>query len=129
MERFKRHGDLSWCELMTNDVAGAKRFYSEVLGWEMEDMAASAMPYTVVKTGGQAVGGIMAMPPQSEGKTPAWGVYITVADVDARVKTAEGLGAKVLMAPMDIPGVGRFAWIADPQGAAIALITYTMPDN
>jgi predicted enzyme related to lactoylglutathione lyase len=127
MERFKQHGDLSWCELMTSDVEGAKRFYAEALGWEMESMDAGGMVYNVVKTGGRGIGGIMAIPPQSGPRPPAWGVYITVDDVDGRVNKAEMLGAKVLMAPHDIPGVGRFAWIQDPQGAALALITYSMP--
>jgi len=55
---------------------------------------------------------------------PAWGSYVTVDDVDKVVAKLAGLGGRVLLAPMDIPTVGRFATIMDPQGATISLITY-----
>jgi predicted enzyme related to lactoylglutathione lyase len=68
---------------------------------------------------------MMAMPPgASGGQPPAWGVYITVADTDATVAQAVRLGASVLMPAQDIPSVGRFAWLKDPQGAAFAVIAY-----
>jgi predicted enzyme related to lactoylglutathione lyase len=57
---------------------------------------------------------------------PAWGGYVTVDDVDAVVVRVAGLGGRVLLAPTDIPTVGRFATIQDPQGATISLITYAM---
>jgi hypothetical protein len=55
---------------------------------------------------------------------PTWGAYVTVDDVDAVVARVSGLGGQVLLAPTDIPTVGRFAMIGDPQGATISLITY-----
>jgi predicted enzyme related to lactoylglutathione lyase len=82
------------------------------------------MTYTLVMTAGEKVGGIMAIPRDAQGLAPAWGSYVTVDDVDARVARAQSLGAKLLMAPRDIPNVGRFAVIADPQGAMLAMITY-----
>ena len=63
---------------------------------------------------------------EREGDAPAWGSYITVDDVDAVVARVAGLGGRVLLAPTDIPTVGRFATIVDPQGATISLITYAM---
>jgi hypothetical protein len=57
-------------------------------------------------------------------KPPTWGCYVTVDDVDARADQAKRIGGQVLVAPTDIPGVGRFAVIQDPQGAMISLITY-----
>ena len=113
------HGALSWTELRTGDMAGAKSFYANVLGWETEDMEGSPQPYTIVKTGGAPVGGITA----GDG-APQWVTYITVDDVDARVKAAEAAGAKVVVPAFDAPGVGRMANIEDPTGALIALITY-----
>jgi len=121
---FKQHGAFSWCELMTTDVDAAKTFYSAFFGWETEDMSMPEMVYTVVKAGGEEVGGIMAMPPQAQGVPPAWGTYVTVDDVDETSKMAEKLGGKVLLAPQDIPEVGRFCLIQDPQGAMINIITY-----
>ncbi len=66
------------------------------------------MNYTVVKVGDEAVGSIMAIPPQAEGTPPNWGGYVTVDDVDATARKAEELGAKILVPLTDIPNVGRF---------------------
>lgn len=124
-EQFKQHGAFSWCELMTTDVAAAKAFYTKLFGWDTENMAAAGMDYMVVKAGGKGIGGIMAMPKDAPpGMPPAWGTYVTVKDVDATARTATQLGAKLLVPPQDIPKVGRFCVIQDPQGAVISAITY-----
>ena len=75
---FKQHGAFSWSELMTTDVEGAKKFYSDLFGWETEDMNMGDMNYTVVKVGEEGLGGMMTTPPQAEGTPPNWGVYVTV---------------------------------------------------
>lgn len=124
MERFRQHGAFSWCELMTTDVAAAKAFYAKLFGWEVEDMFMPGMAYTEVKAGGNRIGGIMAIPKESPGMHPMWGAYVTVDDVDLTARTAEQLGARLLVPPQDIPNVGRFCVIQDPQGAVINAITY-----
>jgi hypothetical protein len=123
---MKQHGAFSWCELMTTDVTAAKQFYSQLFGWQMDDqpLPEMGMTYTVVKVGDRGVGGIMPMPPQSSAPFPCWNGYVTVDDVDASVKLAEQLGAKILVSPTDIPDTGRFCVIQDPQGAVINLISY-----
>lgn len=109
---------------MTTDVAAAKAFYGKLFGWETEDMPMPGMTYIVVKNGGREIGGIMAIPQEERGMPPAWGTYVTVDDVDATAKAAVELGAKLLVPPTDIPDVGRFCVIRDPQGATINAITY-----
>lgn len=121
---FKQHGAFSWCELMTTDAEAAKAFYTKLFGWDSEDMPMPGMTYTVVKAGGNGIGGIMAIPKEAQGKPPAWGPYVTVDDVDLTAKIAVQLGAKLCVPPQDIPGVGRFSVIQDPQGAALSIITY-----
>ena len=121
---FKQHGAFSWFELMTSDVDGAKKFYSNLFGWKTEDMSMGEMDYTVVKMGEEGLGGMMHPPPQSEGMPPSWGVYVTVDDIDATARKAEELGGKILVPPTDIPTVGRFSVLQDPQGAVISAITY-----
>jgi len=124
-DRFKRQGMISWHELMTGDVEGAKKFYAELLGWGFQEFPMEeGGSYWVVKVGEEEVGGIMGTPPDAAGVPPHWGLYITVDNVDATVKKAEKMGAMVLVPPMDIPKVGRFAVLQDPQGAAFAIITY-----
>ena len=124
-EQFKQQGAFSWCELMTGDLAEAKSFYISLFGWETEDMPMPGMTYTVVKAAGCGIGGMMSIPKEAQGMHPAWGVYVTVDDVDLTAKKAEQLGATLCVPPRDIPGVGRFCVIQDPQGATISAISYS----
>lgn len=125
-EQFKTHGAFSWYELTTTDVEAAKAFYSTLFGWTTKDDTSTGMPYTLFNVGGKETGGIMSMPPGAQGYPPSWGAYVTVKDVDATANLASELGARILVAPRDIPKVGRFCVIQDPQGAVISAITYVM---
>jgi len=124
MQAIKEHGVFSWNELMTTDMPAAKKFYREALGWELQDQNSPNMPYIIAKQGDREVAGIMGIPDEAKGMPPSWGSYVTVDDVDARVARVQSLGGKLLLAPQDIPNVGRFSVIADPQGATLAMITY-----
>ncbi|MGD8396031.1 MAG: VOC family protein [Candidatus Eiseniibacteriota bacterium] len=129
-KRFETHGDFSWTELLTTDVDGARAFYSELLGWTMEEMPMGASTYHVLKVGDAAVGGIMQMPAKvPSGTPPHWGSYVTVTDVDAVAGKVGALGGKLIVPPTDIPNVGRFCTIQDPQGAVLSLIAYAPPAN
>ncbi len=127
--KYKLHGAFSWCELLTTDVADAKRFYSKLFGWTLEPAPIAGMEYTLVKYGGEQMGGIMTTPSAAAGLPPCWGVYVTVDDVDATAKLAVEMGGKVLMPPQNIPQVGRFCVLQDPQGAMINAITYNMQEG
>jgi hypothetical protein len=124
-EFIMQHGAFSWSELITTDVPGAVEFYTKLFGWTTQELQMEGMSYTLVKVGEKQVGGMMAVPPQAQGMPPAWGVYVTVDDVDSIAKTAEKLGGKIIVPPTDIPDVGRFCVIQDPQGAVISAITYS----
>ena len=124
-EQFKTHGAVSWSELLTTNPAAAKEFYTKLFGWTTEDMSVTpGMNYTAVKVGGNGIGGIMAIPQAAQGMPPSWMTYVTVDDVDKTAKQAQELGGKILIGPHDIPTVGRFCVIQDPQGAVISAITY-----
>jgi len=127
-EQYQQHGAFSWNELMTTDVPAAIGFYSELFGWTTEEYTGAGVPYTIVKVAGKEAAGMMKMPPEAQGMPPAWGIYVTVDDVDATAKKAEELGGKILFPPTDIPTVGRFCVIQDPQGAVISAITFKMPE-
>lgn len=115
------HGRFVWYELMTSDVAAAEAFYGAVLGWEGQDCDIPGVTYKILSAGGNPVAGAMAMPPVCEGMDPNWTGYVAVEDVDAAAGRVAELGGTVHRAPDDIPGVGRFAIVADPQGAVFAL--------
>ena len=123
-DKLLKHGRFSWNELMTTDVEGARAFYGKLFGWQYEGFPMEDMTYEVIRSGGEEIGGMMPMPPQAGEHPSAWSVYITVDNVDNSVKLAEELGGKIHVPPTDIPEVGRFAIIQDPQGAYVSIITY-----
>jgi hypothetical protein len=121
------HGAFCWNELSTTDGEAAKKFYAELLGWELKTSDATGMAYTEIVVGGKHVGGIYQAGPECGGgdaeAPPRWSSYIAVDDVDAAAGRVQALGGKVSVPPMDIPNTGRFCVITDPTGASISLIT------
>jgi len=115
-------GSFAWTELNTRDLPAAKAFYTEVFGWTANEMDMGGMSYTEWKLGDRSVAGMMAMPEMVPAEVPAyWLVYFAVDDTDATVAKANETGATTLLPPTDIPP-GRFAVLADPDGAAFAVI-------
>jgi predicted enzyme related to lactoylglutathione lyase len=125
---FRQHGAFSWNELITPDLEAAKQFYGTLFGWKTQDSPMEGLTYTMVEAGGREVGGMMSTPPEAQGMPPMWGSYVTVDDVDQIAERAAELGGSLLVEPRDIPGVGRFCVIRDPQGAMISAISYLAPD-
>ncbi len=117
-------GHFVWYELMTTDMAAAQAFYAKVVSFGARDASAPGMSYTLLTAGEIAVGGLMPLPQQarSMGALPRWLGYVAVADVDKSTRRIGELGGTVHIPPADIPGIGRFSVIADPQGATLALI-------
>ena len=121
MSNAEIRGRFVWHELMTTDTDAASDFYSHIVPWKTQD---SGMPsYTLWMSGKYQAGGLMALPEESASAPPHWIIYIGTPDVDATVEAAEKLGGKVLKGASDIPSVGRFAVLTDPQGAAFAVYT------
>jgi len=115
-------GAIAWNELVTTDAKDAVDFYGSLLGVESAPME-GPMEYTMLKVSGADVAGVMQITEEMGPVPPNWMVYFTVANVDDTAKKAESLGAVLLVAGMDIPGVGRFATIQDPQGAVFGIFT------
>lgn len=116
------HGRFVWYELMTTNTEAAKAFYSRVIGWGTAPFKGGGEPYTLWMAGETSVGGMMTLPEEARkmGAPPSWTGYVAVPDVDATAKQAAALGGKVLVPGTDIPEVGRFAILQDPQGATLA---------
>jgi len=72
-------------------------------------------------------GGMYTLTPEMAGMPPSWMPYFVVEDADATAAKASSLGGTVLKGPDDIPNVGRFALIRDPQGAMFYIIRFEMP--
>jgi len=116
-------GRFVWYELLTSDVEAARDFYTKVVGWGLEDWEGGDSPYTMWTAGGTPMGGVMELPGEvaAQGVPPHWLGHVEVEDVDAAAARAQGLGGSIHHPPESIPTVGRFAIIADPQGAALSL--------
>jgi uncharacterized protein len=118
------HGTFYWNELMTRNIEKAKKFYADTLGWSFDAMPMPDGTYWVAKTDGNNVGGLFDISAPQFGPVPeGWMSYIAVDNVDARVKKAQSLGAKLMKPIFDVPGVGRIAILSEPGGAAIGWMT------
>jgi predicted enzyme related to lactoylglutathione lyase len=117
------HGHFVWYELMTTDAKAAEAFYCTVVGWTARDAGHAGPAYTALLAGDVRVAGLMSLPEDARaaGAKPLWIGYIAVDDVDAYADKAVQAGGKLHRPGADIPGVGRFAMVADPQGAAFVL--------
>ena len=123
-------GSFCWTEIACTDLSRCRPFYENVFGWQFKpsETVGDEMEYLEFSSSGEVYpdGALYEMKAEMFGGDlpPAHiELYVTVDDIDAAVGKAEGLGATVGFGPYDIPNVGRFAVIADPTGANIAMIT------
>jgi hypothetical protein len=112
-------GQFFWHTLMTTDVKAAERFYGGVVGWKATDSGAPGQQYTLFNVGDRGVAGMLAITSDmaEHGARPGWLGYISADDVDQTLSRIKQEGGKALMGPQEVPGVIRFAMVADPQGA------------
>ena len=121
-------GRFVWHELMTTDTEAAADFYGKVVGWSTQRWSGDS-EYTLFMTPSGPMAGLMLLPEEAKAMNvpPNWLSYIGTPDVDATAQLAAQLGGEVLRAPDDVPGVGRFAVLADPHGAAFGIMTLESP--
>ena len=120
-------GSACWHELATNDVERAGKFYSELFGWTLFVSDMPTGPYTMFMNGEVHAGGMLQMTAECEGIPSHWMVYFAVADCDASAADAKSRGGQIKVPPTDIPGVGRFSVVQDPQGAVCSIIRLETP--
>jgi len=114
------NGQFVWHDHLTKNPKAAIAFYGEVIGWKTQPFGDSGYVMWVASQG--PLGGVMTLPEEAAkmGAPPHWMGHVQVENVDATAALTKKLGGKVYQEPTDIPTVGRFAVIADPQGAAIS---------
>ena len=114
-------GKFVWYDQMSNDLPGAEKFYSKVVGWTLAPNTMNAQTYTLLQAGDAMVGGLMPIPQEAAGVRPAWMGYIAVDDVKAYADKVKAAGGAIHRPPTDIPNVGTFAVAGDPSGAGFLL--------
>ena len=119
-------GSFVWYDMLANDPSAAIAFYTDVAGWKAE---AWENGYTMFVGSQGPVGDAVALPEEAKkfGQGPHWMANVSVADVEATVAKARKLGGAVRVEPMDIPKIGRYAIIADPQGVGLSVIQMAQP--
>ena len=117
-----------WHELATTDPGAAESFYTQVAPWSVRGSEISNT-YRMIEAGGRPLGGIVAIDPAIADRRgePHWTPYVYVYDVDATARQAASLGGQVRLGPAEVPGVGGWALIADPQGATIGIYEPDQP--
>jgi uncharacterized protein len=111
-------GVACWVDVSTPDLDGTMRFYGGVFGWEFADRtpSGSSQPYYVAQLDGKDVAGVGSpvdgLPPE-----PTWHMYVAVTSAEEAAARAESAGGRVIHQPVDLPGAGRTAVLADPAGA------------
>ena len=116
-------GKFVWYDQMSNDLPGAEKFYSKVVGWTLAPNTMNAQKYTLLKSGETMVGGLMPIPEDAAkmGVRPAWMGYIAVDDVKKYADKVKAAGGAIYREPTEIPNIGTFAIAADPGGAGFLL--------
>jgi predicted enzyme related to lactoylglutathione lyase len=120
----KYQGKFIWYDVMTTDTKAAESFYKRVIGWSAQASGMGDRSYTLFSMGPTMVGGLMPITEEARkmGVPPCWTGYVAVDDVDDYAKRVKKAGGKVHRGPEDIPGVGRFAVVADPHGAVFIIM-------
>jgi len=108
-----------YVELHTTNTDEAKAFYSKLFEWKMNDMSMGDQAYSMLDVGEGTGGGITEK--QCPDSPPAWLAYIMVDDLDQIVKQAKELGGEVVKERTEIPQMGSFSVLKDPQGAVFAV--------
>ncbi|WP_327323386.1 VOC family protein [Streptomyces sp. NBC_01210] len=121
-EKTGEPGSFAWAEITTRDAAKADAFFTATFPFEVQKMKHEVVDFHLWNIGGRPVAGRMKMtddfPPDVP---PHVNVYFAVADCDAAIATVNKLGGQVHFGPMDSP-FGRFATVADQQGAVFSVI-------
>ena len=122
-----KHGDFIWYELMTDDPEAAQEFYGAVVGWSFAPAGQNDKDYRQFSLNDTMVGGVLPLTADmtAGGARPCWLSYIGVDNVDRSAASIEKAGGTIHMPPQDIPDVGRFAFVADPQGVMFYIMQGT----
>ena len=115
-------------ELHTSDPAGARKFYTEVFGWEFKDMEMGGSTYTMISADGVGIGGLMKAKSKAKAATK-WVGYVGVPSAKRALNKAAKRGGKVVVPVTKVPGVGAFAMIADPAGRVVCGVGRSQKDG
>ncbi|MEK3793432.1 VOC family protein [Paenibacillus sp. FSL R7-0204] len=112
---------IDWHELYTTDLNAAAHFYTELLGWSMEETTNPSGHYLQFRVGADVVAGMKEIPGNMKNMNSGWGLYFKVSACEVITSQAVALGATVVIPPMPVPGGGTGSTLLDPQGAFFSI--------
>jgi predicted enzyme related to lactoylglutathione lyase len=116
-----REGTLCWADLNTSDPKRAGEFYTKLFGWKLTLGEKDTSGYLHIQNGEEFIGGVPPTTHRNPGIPSHWLPYFLVSNCDASAAKAKAMGAQFHLEPMSMENVGRFAVLADPQGAVFAI--------
>lgn len=123
------YGAPNWVDLSTPDLEGAKRFYTSLFGWKLEQSTTPMGEYVIATHPTGQAAGMMQQGPELAGTPAVWTTFIFVEDVDETLRRVRDAGGAVLQTPITLPNGGRVAVAADPTGAMFGVITGERPQG
>ena len=117
-------GHFCWVELATSDQPAAKKFYSSLFGWQVEDMPIGPDDnYSMFDLEGRRAGAAYTLRPDERamGIPPHWNLYVAVESADKTAAKVGALGGRILAQPFDVFDAGRMAVVQDPAGAVFCI--------
>ena len=122
---FSEPGALCWAELSTTDTAAATDFYSALFGWSASvNRSPTGADYTMFSIEGRPACGMLEIQPEWGDVPPNWSIYIGTEDLDAAIENAKAMGGNSFMPIMEVPNIGRFTMLQDPQGSHFTLMEF-----
>jgi predicted enzyme related to lactoylglutathione lyase len=113
-------GRMLWHELNTTDPKGAAAFYLKAVGWTTQAWDENPS-YVMFAAGGRPMAGLLTLGADAGGR-PNWLTYIGTPNLEATVRQAQALGAKILKPAEGVAAVGTWVVLQDPQGAVFAVL-------
>lgn len=117
-------GSFCWIELGTTDQQAAKTFYSNLLGWTVNDFPMGpGETYSMFQLNGRDTGGgyTLRKDQRDQGVPAHWMLYIAVENADATAARITQAGGTVIAPPFDVMDFGRMAVLQDPTGAMFSI--------
>lgn len=114
-----QRGEFCWEQLASPDLANARQFYGEMVGWKTMPFPGGQLETFGFgpRPGEQAA----TLVPAAPGQQPGWLTFIVVDALGAACERTVRLGGQVISAQTIVPGVGAYSVIRDPQGALLGL--------
>ena len=121
-KRKNQPNSVCWNELASKNAQASRDFYTQLFGWQYQIQDMDGMPYTLFLQDGEQVAGMLEMTDEWGDMPAHWMVYFQVENCDHTLSNVEKLGGQVCVPATDIPDVGRFSVITDPQGGFFSVI-------